>query len=233
MKFLLAFTGFISFTQANFDRMEDTFQKLLAESMNETVSINDFRGIGPISTSLSAINQYGCWCYFADDHGKGRGTAQNSMDAICKILHDGYECAILDGTEENEECEPWTVDYSGSTTLGDSSEQVVVECEAKNNNNCAIRACVIENNFILSVFAEYLSGSIFDPSKKHDFGFDPSSECYGPANSNGNGGDGNDYVKEKACCGSYPQGCYAKRHILRGTFQAAEAFLKFSARILR
>jgi len=191
--------------KASFDRMEDQFQKLVAKSMNDTIPMNDFRGIGPVSTSLSAINGYGCWCYFADDHGKGHGVAQNRMDEICKILHDGYECAILDGTDENESCEPWTVDYTGSTTLGTSSQDVEIECEAKNTNNCAIRACVIENNFILSVFAEFLSGSLFDPSLKHELGFDPKEECVVPGVPGGDGGDGNDYIKEKACCGSYPK----------------------------
>jgi len=213
MTFFIKFSFFttLSLTMANFDRMEDQFQKLLEQSMNNSMpgvsSPGGFRGIvdGPVSTSLSAINGYGCWCYFADDHGKGHGPAQNRMDEICKVLHDGYECAILDGEDESQSCEPWTVDYNGSTILGDSNDDVQVECESKNDNNCAVRACVIENNFILSVFAEFLSGSIFDPSKKHEFGFNVETECVFPVGGGGSaGGDGKDYPKEKACCGTYP-----------------------------
>jgi len=202
--FITVITSTATLVAANFDNMENQFQKLIAESMNDSMpNMNDFRGIGPISTSLSAINGYGCWCYFADDHGKGHGTPQNRMDEICKTLHDGYECAILDGSEADESCEPWTVGYSGTTTLGGVTQEIITECEIKNESDCSIRACVIENNFILSVFAEYLSGSVFDPSKKHEFGFD-TSECVS-VNGPGGNGDGEDYVKEKACCGSYPQ----------------------------
>lgn len=202
---VITFFMSIAFVTANFDKMENQFQKLISQSMNETQSMNEFRGIGPVSTSLTAINEYGCWCYFADDHGKGHGTPVNRMDEICKILHDGYECAILDGTDENETCEPWTVDYTGTTTLGDSNQEVAIECEDKNTNNCAIRACVIENYFILNVFAEFINGNVFDPSKKHEYGFNAKEECVSVNGGGGDGGDGNDYVKEKACCGSYPK----------------------------
>ena len=135
-----AFFTVIGLVGANLNRMEDQFQKLLAESIgnrqhwlqlysrkkkqlsfwhyfftNETDALGTGlfdRGIGQVSTSLSAINGYGCWCYFADEHGKGHGVPVNKMDEICKVLHDGYECAIHDGSDESEECEPWTVDYS-------------------------------------------------------------------------------------------------------------------------
>lgn len=201
-----AFFTIVGLASASFDRMEDRFQKLLAEATNETdIMGTGFRGIGQVTTSLSAINGYGCWCYFADEHGKGKGTPVNRMDEICKVLHDGYECAILDGADESEECEPWTVDYTGSTLLGSTDQEVVIECERENTDNCAVRACVVENNFILAVFAEFFAGTVFDPSFKHEYGFNPVTECPAHPGNNGNaGGDGNDYIKEKACCGSYP-----------------------------
>ena len=36
------------------------------------------------------------WCFFDDDHGLGKGLPMDGIDAVCKNLHLGYECAMLD-----------------------------------------------------------------------------------------------------------------------------------------
>ena len=36
------------------------------------------------------FNSYGCWCYFEDLHGTGRGKPVDDMDGFCKAVHMGY-----------------------------------------------------------------------------------------------------------------------------------------------
>lgn len=54
---------------------------------------------------------YGCWCYFYDDVGRGKGTPVDEIDSFCKVLNDGYECAIRDSEDEGISCVPWEVFY--------------------------------------------------------------------------------------------------------------------------
>ena len=61
--------------------------------------------------TLQNINQYGCWCYFEEDHGKGKSQPVNEVDAFCKTLHQGYDCAMIDADEAGKSCTPWEVSY--------------------------------------------------------------------------------------------------------------------------
>merc|ERR1712000_267674 len=62
----------------------------------------------------------GCWCYFDDDHGRGKGQPIDDLDGVCKTLHEGYECAMRDAEAEGTTCVPWEVAYvsaiGGATT---------------------------------------------------------------------------------------------------------------------
>ena len=49
------------------------------------------------ASDMALVNEYGCWCYFQDDHHKGRGQPVDALDHLCKQLHDGYTCAIGGG----------------------------------------------------------------------------------------------------------------------------------------
>jgi len=155
----------------------------------------------PIYTTLEPIWNYGCWCYFQENHGKGSGEAQNYMDEHCKVLHHGYTCVMMDAADENDNsCDPFTHDYNTISIIGAVPEQVEIDCEAKNpGDNCAIRSCAVESFFILNVFAEALGSNIFDPSLKHDAPHNwDSSVC------RGTGGTGPGANSPWACCGSYP-----------------------------
>jgi len=155
----------------------------------------------PIFTTLEPIWNYGCWCYFQENHGRGSGEAQNYMDEHCKILHHGYTCVMMDAADENDNsCDPFTHDYNTISIIGAVPEQVQIDCEAKNpGDNCAIRSCAVESYFILNVFAEALGTNVFDPSLKHDAPYNwDSSVC------RGTGGTGPGANSPWACCGSYP-----------------------------
>ena len=102
--------------------------------------------VSSIQTSIQQISNYGCWCYFQEEHGKGKGAPVDDVDQYCQYLHHGYECAIIDGELEGEKCTPWKQEYNSTVRLGNSQEELNVECERKNQgDNCAIRACLVES----------------------------------------------------------------------------------------
>lgn len=173
---------------------------MLTELSNNTVGQRNIINVNnPIYTTLDPIWNYGCWCYFQDNHGKGSGEAQNYMDEHCRVLHHGYTCVMMDAADENDNaCNPFTHDYNTITIIGAVPEQVQIDCEAKNpGDNCAIRSCAVESYFVLNVFNEAFGPNTFDPSLKHDLGWD-ASVCRGQGGNGGNGGS------PWECCGSYP-----------------------------
>merc|ERR1719216_585551 len=60
-------------------------------------------GTAPLSaeSALFYVRNYGCWCYFDDENNDGRldaprGPPVDYLDEMCRSLHQGYECAIMD-----------------------------------------------------------------------------------------------------------------------------------------
>merc|ERR1712110_414313 len=148
------------------------------------------------SSTMSTINRYGCWCYFEDDHGKGKSQPVNEVDAWCKTLHEGYDCAMIDAEEmgATDECVPWEIDYS-SANQG-TVEEVIDDCNAKNTDDaCARAACIVEGKFVMDIFQAFLGGLQLDQSVKHENGFDVMAMCP----TKGISGE-----SEKSCCGVYP-----------------------------
>merc|ERR1712146_43960 len=64
-----------------------------------------------VSGTINNINEYGCWCYFSEDFGRGKGQPVGSIDEMCKVLAGGYECAMRDAEDEGTTCVPWEVTY--------------------------------------------------------------------------------------------------------------------------
>merc|ERR1711937_520262 len=79
------------------------------EMMNESEEARAFTG--SIGKTIRSMNEYGCWCYFDDEHGRGKGQPQDAIDEMCKVLADGYECAMRDAEDEGTTCVPWEVEY--------------------------------------------------------------------------------------------------------------------------
>ena len=155
------------------------------------------------AATIQNLNEYGCWCYFDQDHGRGKGHPVNEIDAICKTLHDGYECAMMDWEEErphlvaqNKLCVPWEVRYNSATDLGGTS--LVDACTQNNRKICSQRACMIEGQFVLSIYQLVIDFYEPDASAKHSNGFDPTKMCKttnqiinnGPGGGGGSGGSG-------------------------------------------
>lgn len=157
---------------------------------------------------IDSINSYGCWCYFQDNHGAGRGPAQNEVDNQCKILHEGYECIMMDAVDEGDDsCLPWHEEYKSATGLGllvdhddnDTLEEALrfrcKKANKKSKTKCAERSCIVENYFVVRVMRLFLKGVPFDPSLKHDKNiFDPKANC--PTVQG--------IQSDKECCGLYP-----------------------------
>ena len=150
-------------------------------------------------SDMDLINEYGCWCYFQNDHGHGRGAPVDEIDMLCKKLHDGYTCAIMDSAAQNDECVPWEIEYESALgsgmVLGMSLETIRAECDVQNPvNNCANWVCKIEGYFVTQLVLYFTHGGLINHSYRHANGFDPKNDC--PISS---GVD-----SEKACCDDYP-----------------------------
>lgn len=183
---VLALVGAFLGQQAHADlaSMEKQLAGLLA---NSTAMSRSLAG-----TTVMTVDGYGCWCYFEDSHGQGRGKPVSEIDAACKVLHDGYECAMIDAGDD--ECVPWEVSYSSVTGLG--GDALTTGCYALNGiDTCASHACIIEGNFVTGMFDLLLSGFAIDDNLKHANGFNVDVEC--PTKSG--------MKSDKACCGNYPK----------------------------
>merc|ERR1711990_84568 len=100
---------------------------------------------------------YGCWCLFADNAGyvgSGYGEAVDEMDAECKLLHDNYNCLVV----EESTCDPYNIVYNRpggawTTEWADrlwndaslTSDDIVSECNDANRPLCGRSACIIES----------------------------------------------------------------------------------------
>merc|ERR1711865_730238 len=152
---------------------------------------------GNIQTAVERLDEYGCWCYFYDNVGRGKGTPVDEIDAFCKTMADGYECAIRDCEDEGTACVPWEVDYNGGNGAGVDLGR---SCASLNTEQCAIRACAIEGQFVQNLFAVLLSGaSINYADYAHQNGFNPSHDEGCPVKAGIKGAS-----SAKGCCGAYP-----------------------------
>ena len=136
-----------------------------------------------LQTDMGLVNKYGCWCFFEDDHGRGRGEPQDEIDTICRTLHHGYECIMKDQEEKGTPCVPWEIPYStafggGFTPFGVNLQNLNSECEAVNiPGSCEAQTCKVEGYFVQSYFTYAIFGGGIDRSMRHEEGFDYDGIC--------------------------------------------------------
>lgn len=176
---------------AGFDQIQGDVTSMLQNS-----SMRQFTGA--IGDQVAKLNEYGCWCYFYNDHGRGKGQPVDETDGFCKTLHEGYECAMRDAEDEGNSCTPWEVSYVSGTN---QVEGVAAACATNNaGDNCAIAACTVEGFFVETIFAFAFSGSQADfDSFEHAKGFDAGTDAGCPVKKGTPGTS-----SEKGCCGAYP-----------------------------
>jgi hypothetical protein len=163
--------------------------------------VRNSTGNSPSSRSLSLslgatfdeLNQYGCWCYFEQDHGMGHGQTLDDFDSLCKVLANGYDCIKLD---VGASCIPWEVNYNSGQSGG--LENLPTTC-ANNNpgDDCKINSCIVEGRFVLNLFQQIVMNQAqLDQSMKTSNGFIQEQVCaFGTGETEG----------PVQCCGEYPQ----------------------------
>lgn len=179
-------------------------QEMYKELSNSTQPTNDrnpLRAFSPVGGTWGFVGQlvmqtigegYGCWCYFQEDVGKGKSDPVDEVDSLCKVLHQGYECSMLD----DPTCLPYDVQYNRPNVffIG-NQDQIRPICETMNSGNqCHIDACTVETNFVFSIFNAQDPGQDSFQHRSDGSGFDIEANC--PINRGANG--------EKSCCGEYP-----------------------------
>lgn len=96
----LIFNG-INASLASMEKGFKELQKMTGNNRNLMVS------------SIKSLNKYGCWCYFDDAVGNGKGLPKDFIDEECRALQRSYECAIA----EIPGCVPYQVQSAVATTL--------------------------------------------------------------------------------------------------------------------
>ena len=103
---------FINFVRSDLTRIELQLEVLLANNSQHfrgPLRFGNGRRSGALANAVRNLDEYGCWCYFYENVGRGKGAAVDEIDEFCKTLHEGYECAIRDSEEVGETCVPWEV----------------------------------------------------------------------------------------------------------------------------
>lgn len=132
---------------------------------------------------MDLINEYGCWCYFQDDHSKGHSAPVDGIDQLCKVLHDGYQCAIMDAADlGHPNCVPWDVVYNSAVgsglSIGMTIDTIRTECDSQNPTvGCANWACKVEGYFIQQLVLYFVSGGSINHDLRHENGFEPAVSC--------------------------------------------------------
>jgi len=198
---------------ASFTEMENLFSKIISNATgpnDRAFADNQF------SLSLAQASNYGCWCHDLAVHtGKGKSKPLDKLDALCKRLSDGYDCAAMDAEAEGETCAAWEENYTNEDgdaiecgtlqtqedvlALGFTQDQIQflgINIVSK----CTVQACKIEQDFVNKVaklFLEEPDSSNADYA--HDsVNFDSEAQCESKKCETQHC----DGVKQ--CCGSVP-----------------------------
>lgn len=156
---------------ASFKRMQIEYNEILAaeQAAVTTPALADApRAISTSDDTITMLENYGCWCYAGENHGRGKSQPVDEIDEICKTLHNGYECLILDAQAENVTCDkPWESNYRSANRI--INVDLVENCNRFNRNKsmCEINTCIIEGHFIRSVLNLMFQGGRISSKFRH------------------------------------------------------------------
>ena len=185
-------------SEAGITSINKQFSSMINETYNDDRSVSFMLG-----AQLQNLDHSGCYCYFDANYHLGKSQPVSKVDSWCKMLHEGYTCAILDSEIEGYECVPWEVDYTPGWHVGDDKPALRDYCEGMNYGDpCAIDACIVESYFLILAFQDFVALNSHDTDLLHSNGFDPSERC--PINSG--------RQSEYECCGEYPDRKAFKTH---------------------
>ena len=173
MKFSSFNLCLISTVSANLDSLSRLLDEQLNRIKNLTTSNNSHdntRGMLQVlsqNTQYLTLQEYGCWCFFDDLHGLGKGKPQDEYDTACMRYHHGVECAKMELQNEagDGECDPATVYWSGFADQGgyifdsypsaDNPRDIIYDCETYNTDACLKATCYLETSFVKLLMVEY------------------------------------------------------------------------------
>jgi len=191
MKYQVIATCFYPIALASTQLMNKMLQQGLLERTERAFT-------GQVLATIDNINGYGCWCNFDTNYHQGKAHPIDEIDEVCKILVQGYECAIKDAEDVGASCSPWEENYEPVTsfTLDTSITQ---ECSQNNPgaNDCLLRSCYVESHFVRNLLNVFLGGYPINPENKHSNGFSVGEKCLITKRGGGKG--------ENQCCGDYPE----------------------------
>jgi len=154
MKLVASLIALASVANANISYMRKIFPVYWNETFQQ---FSQFKAFDPSlvnQLNLDQIDGYGCWCYFNEDVGRGRSHPIDEVDALCRLLSQGYECAMLDSeAETGVTCTPWTTEYESSGSgIIQGTIDIVDDCLTKNPDDvCKQRSCMVESYFLLNI----------------------------------------------------------------------------------
>jgi len=199
---------------ASFTEVASQFAKIMKNETGQVGPNDRAFADNQFSLSLSQVGSYGCWCHDLKVHtGKGKSKPLDALDALCKRLSDGYDCASMDAEAEGETCNAWEENYTNDDgdAIQCSQLQTQEDIDAlgftdaqlelvgiKAVSKCKVQACKIEQDFVNKVAKLFLEDEqANNPSFQHDSDdFDSETQC--PTKTC----DGCEGVKQ--CCGSVP-----------------------------
>lgn len=211
MKLIALSTIFAKLAYADLDSILGQFATMLKANnasiegevgarLRSLSSLNDNREfVDPILSQMDPIRNYGCWCHFGAEWVHAGGQVQDSIDARCKQLINGYRCAKMDGNDRGEDCDAGNIAYTTYNYFG--GEPIVSNCQASNPGNiCAQDACVIEGQFTLDFLVDFVSGNIANTVDVQFQGapngvWDRDASCLTAQNNQ---------PQDRACCGAQP-----------------------------
>lgn len=101
---------------------------------------------------LNNLQEYGCWCFFDEKHGQGRGNPVDVFDSHCMKYHHAVACA----KREIELCDPYDTSYSITAKQAeDGSGNITYDCET-GNDSCQEATCYAQSHFISLLLQEQL-----------------------------------------------------------------------------
>jgi hypothetical protein len=211
---------------AGFTDMKKSYAKLIENVSKDGNKRNLLAN--PNNNPYVEVNNYGCWCYFDDQVGNGKGQPVDLIDAECKNLHKGYECALADfpdcrkaseggegglrGHTDTDSLEspqpdkaPWIRKYlPADQEVGDFDGDIDRACVFQNKDlygKCGAVVCAIEFNFI----TQY--GSITNNVNLNRVAYSHTSTGAGNFDPD-QSCKAREYMRDRTtreCCGAYPE----------------------------
>ena len=128
---------------------------------------------------MASLQEYGCWCFFDDLHGYGKGKPQDGYDTACMHYHRGVECAKMELENEagDAQCDPANVyEYTAVIEPSANPKGMIIDCETHNTDECLKATCYLETHFVKFVLTEGIIEEKYPMYYEYKHNFDSDTE---------------------------------------------------------